>query len=326
MRRGPKGAWANGPPGESASIKALKAELSALRAQVGGGGGGAAQRPATQPQQPQSDLTFGQVVQFLKAYKVDDAVITSAQQKQIAEQEVRPTSAIAAHHRVENSKKKVERLEQKVLSFTQQRDELDKAITDAETQLTEARSELERNIKVSHRAHLEQTAGPFEFGFAGLATSVKESADGRQALEVLRRLQESAAKQAAEEAAAAAQAGAASATTAGAGAPGAGAAGGGAQNGAAAGAAGAAGFSKMEQDDFDDAEFHAGLKRLYDSGAEKDAVAKFIAEHSAKKQRPARHPAARREAGAAPADLQTFWDYNAIDVEWSCAFAAPAAQ
>eukprot|EP00959_Pyramimonas_sp_CCMP1952_P401763 8418312-Pyramimonas_sp.AAC.1 len=44
-----------------------------MRAQVGAGGGGAAQRPATQPQQPQSDLTFGQVVQFLKAYKVDDA-------------------------------------------------------------------------------------------------------------------------------------------------------------------------------------------------------------------------------------------------------------
>eukprot|EP00959_Pyramimonas_sp_CCMP1952_P272334 5693670-Pyramimonas_sp.AAC.1 len=42
-QRGPKGAWANGPPGESASIKAPKAELSALRAQVGGGGGGSAQ-------------------------------------------------------------------------------------------------------------------------------------------------------------------------------------------------------------------------------------------------------------------------------------------
>jgi hypothetical protein len=181
-------------------------------------------------------------------------------------------------------REKMAHLEQTVLSFTQQRDELDKAITDAETQLTEARSELERNIKVSHRVHLEQTADPFEFGFAGLAASVKESADGRQALEVLRRLQQSAAKQAAEEAAAAAQAGAASAA-AGAGAPGSGGAGGCAQNGAAAGEAGETGLSKMEQDDFDDAEFHAGLKRLYDSGAEKDAVAKFIAEHSAKKQR-----------------------------------------
>eukprot|EP00959_Pyramimonas_sp_CCMP1952_P450530 9433405-Pyramimonas_sp.AAC.1 len=38
-------------------------------------------------------------------------------------------------------------------------------------------------------------------------------------------------------------------------------------------------------------------------------------------KRPARRHDARREAGAAPADLQMFWDCNVIDVEWSCAFA-----
>ncbi|CAK0847314.1 unnamed protein product [Prorocentrum cordatum] len=292
FQRGPKGAWANGPPGESASIKALKAELSALRAQVGGGGG-SVQRPATQPQPPQSDFTFGQVVQFPKAYKIEDTVITTVQQKQIAEQEAKPTTAIAVQHRVENSKRKVERLKQKVLSFTQQRGELDKAITEAEHQLTEARSELERNIKVSHRVHLEQAADPLELGFAGLTASVKDSADGRQALEVLRRLQEAAAKKAADEQAAAPAQANSSAAPAGAGAPDAGVAGGGPQAGAAIGATGAAGYSKMEEDDFDDSESHDSLKRLYERGAEKDA---------------------------AP------WDYNVIDAEWSCGFAVPARQ
>ena len=183
--REPKPAGTRGPPGgESTAIKELKAEIAALRTSVGGHG----QRAVVQQQQ-QSDLSYSQVLQILRQNNIDEGAIFKVQEKHIADQEGKPTSAIAAQHRVENSRKKIEQLEQRVSSYKEQRDEQDRAIADNEKLLQEARVELERNIKVSHRVHMEQVENPIELGFAGLSESVKTSQKGRVALDQRRRLQ-----------------------------------------------------------------------------------------------------------------------------------------
>ena len=100
------------------------------------------------------------------------------QEKHVADQDSKPTSATAAQHRVDNGRRKVEKLEQRIASFKEQRDDLDKAIAENEKLLQEARVELERNIKVSHRVHLEQAENPIELGFAGLSESVRTDLAG----------------------------------------------------------------------------------------------------------------------------------------------------
>ncbi|CAK0799690.1 unnamed protein product, partial [Prorocentrum cordatum] len=108
------------------------------------------------------------VVGFLKSHGIDSALIAKVEEAQ-------------------------ERLQQCEI----QKQELLKGIAEATESLAEARKDLEHHAKMLHKVNFKDVDDPVAVGMAGLDPTAADNAEGKQALETLKRLQR-AAKEAAE--------------------------------------------------------------------------------------------------------------------------------
>ncbi|CAK0896785.1 unnamed protein product, partial [Prorocentrum cordatum] len=207
-------------------FKELKAKLSSLSAKGAGG-----------------DFSFAQILCFLKQHNIDSETIAKVEEAKVRELESKPPTALAARHRVENAKRQVEKLEERVQQYEEQ------------------------SISRAPR-----TPSPSDVGTAGLDPAVMASGEGKAALETLQRLQREA-KEAADRAAAATSQ-----------PPG------WADGGAGGGGSGGPrepkppGAPVPSAADYEDENSQAGLKRAMESENSQQEVAKYLAEHQAKKQ------------------------------------------
>ncbi|CAK0871131.1 unnamed protein product [Prorocentrum cordatum] len=239
---------------------ARAAAAKTVRPQQGrsGSSGGDQSRLAKEVKELKQQLA---VVGFLKSHGIDSALIAKAEEAKVQELESKPPSALAARHRVENATRKVEELEERLQQCEIQKQEILKGVAEATESLAEV--------------NFRDADDPVGVGMADLDPTAVDDAEGKQALETLKRLQRAAKEAAGREAAEGGRG------------PGGGAAAGAA--GADAGGAEGSGQARAPRPptaaDFEGSEFHAGLKRAMGGENPEAAVAEFLAAHTAKRQR-----------------------------------------
>ncbi|CAK0860096.1 unnamed protein product [Prorocentrum cordatum] len=229
------------------TLRALCAELGAPRGGRSGPSGGDQARLAKEVKELKQQL--------------------AVEEAKVQELESKPPSALAARHRVENASRKVEKLEEQLLHFEAQKQDILKGIAETSEPLAEARNDLEHRAKMLHKVNFKDVDDPVTVGMAGLDPTAVDNEEGEQALETLKRLQPEA-KEAAERKAA--EGGRAPGGGAPAGAAGAGA--GGADGGGQAWAP-----QPPSAADFEGSDFHAGLGRAMEGENPEAAVAEFLA-------------------------------------------------
>ena len=139
-------------------------------------------------------LSYAEVVSFLRSEGVDTATVEAAAEKEKSKATAqKPPSSTSAHWRVQNLRSKLSKAEARVEDLRQQRAALDNELEELSTHMATMQAELRKSEQLHFKLQAEALADPLQVLSATLDDSVAQSGEGQAALATLIRLQEAAA-------------------------------------------------------------------------------------------------------------------------------------